>query len=628
MCGIVIASQRTASDFPFDKALNAIKHRGPDDNGYYFSTDRSVYLGQTRLSIIDLSEAGHQPMTDTSGRFVLSYNGELYNFQELRNELKSAHSDLTFKSNSDTEVVLEGFAREGTEFLAKMNGMFALGIHDRKLDTLTVLRDPVGIKPLYMTCQFDGFYFSSELKALLELKKLTRTLRTQSFADQLAYTYIPEPYTAYEEFTKMEPGVCKVFSRGKCISSQYLYGKLHEQIAIRGEADAIERLQNVFESSVKRQLVSDVPMSLFLSGGLDSSAIAHQCVNSGANIYSAYTISFSDQDLKLDQQGDDLKYARIIASKLGLDLRVIQPSSDALTTLVDVVPFLDDITSDPAVLNTYLICQAARSDGIKVLLSGQGADEYMGGYRRYIAEKNMRRLPRSTKGLFSLLNRCVENVEVSGRFNATARRVKRLLSAASMGERERLLSLYIWAKPDLIASLFHGDIKVDVGGDLLDMFERVGDLPIVDSMLKVDQHYDLMSLNLTYTDRMSMASGVEARVPYLDFELIQLMNSIPHQMKVKGGTQKYILKKAFEPYLPREVVHRSKAGFGLPIRSWFKNRTDLTDHYFGQQRIAQQGLYEPSMFGKICHEHYDKNIDHSYLLFSMLVQQMWFDLHQ
>jgi len=628
MCGIVLASQRAANDLPFDRALKAIEHRGPDDHGSYFSNDRSVYLGQARLSIIDLSEAGHQPMTDSSGRFVLSYNGELYNFRKLRKELESAHSDLTFKSDSDTEVVLEGFAREGTDFLAKMNGMFALGIHDTKLDTLTVLRDPVGIKPLYMTHQLDSFYFSSELKALLQLKKLTRTFRTQSFADQLAYTYIPEPYTAYEEFTKMEAGVCKVFSRGQCVSSQYLYSKLHEHIAISSEADAITRLQNEFELSVQRQLVSDVPMSLFLSGGLDSSAIAYQCVKSGAKIDSAYTISFSDQDLKLDQQGDDLKYARIMAGNLGLDLRVIQPSSDVLTTLADVVPFLDDITSDPAVLNTYLICEAARADGIKVLLSGQGADEYMGGYRRYVAEKNMRRLPPGAKALSGMLNRCVGNIEVSGRFNATARRVKRILSAASMEERDRLLSLYIWANPDLICGLFRGKNNVDVGGDLLKMFEHSQDLPIVDAMLKVDQHYDLMSLNLTYTDRMSMASGVEARVPYLDFELVRLMNSIPHQMKVKGATQKYILKKAFKPYLPKEVVHRSKAGFGLPIRSWLKKRTDLTDYYFGRQRIAEQGLYEPSMFEKVCHEHYEKNIDHSYLLYSMLVQQMWLDVHQ
>lgn len=627
MCGIVLASQRTASDISFDKALNAIDHRGPDDKGDFFSIDRSVYLGQVRLSILDLSEAGHQPMTDSTGRFVISYNGEVYNFKQLRQELELAHPDLIFKSDTDTEVVLEGFSREGNRFLSRLNGMFAMGIYDKKLDTLTILRDPVGIKPLYVTHQFDSVFFASELKALLKLNKLRRTFRSKSFADQLAYTYIPEPYTGFKEFTKIEPGVCKVYSRGQCVSSEYLFEKLHQKMEIDGENDAIEQLQSVFKKSVKRQLVSDVPMSLFLSGGLDSSAIAYQCVNLGANIQSAYTISFSEHDLKLDQQGDDLKYAKIMAKNLGLDLRVIQPSSDVLTSLVDVVPYLDDMTSDPAALNTYLICEAARSDGIKVLQSGQGADEYMGGYRRYIAEKNMRKIPSGARQLFKMINHFTRNLDVSGKHNATVRRLKKLMSACSMEENERLLSLYIWAKPKLISSLFVGDDNMQIGGDLLDVFKQQEKLPIVDSMLRADQHYDLMSLNLTYTDRMSMASGVEARVPFLDFDMIQLMNSIPHGLKVKGRTQKYILKKAFENYLPTDVVYRSKAGFGLPIRSWFKKRTDLTEHYFGKQRLDQQGIYDSENFTKICNEHYDQKKDHSYLLFSMLVQQVWFDSH-
>jgi len=624
MCGIIAISSSENKRFPLELSVKAISHRGPDDNGTYYSEGNDAQLGHVRLSIIDLSPAGHQPMYDANRRFAIVYNGEIYNYPELKKELESKYGSISWKSTSDTEVILEGFVREGESFFSRLNGIFAFSLYDSHKKEMYVLRDPIGIKPLYVTEQLGGVFFCSELKGLLCFRELKRTLRIASLSDQLAFMYVPEPHTNYNEFHRLKPGICYVYKMGRKVRETSLFGHLNDHIIFSSDEDIIECLRETFSDSVKRQLIADVPVSIFLSGGLDSSAVAYEAVKAGGNIKSAYTISFTDEDSRQDGQSNDLYYARKMADKLGLKLEVIQAKSDLISLLPDLMPYLEDGLSDPAAINTFLICQNARANGVKVMLSGQGADEYLCGYRRYLGEKLIENLnPLIRKGL-SIVSGLLPS-SVPGRFNASVRRLKRLASASSQQKRDRLPGYFMWDQPDQIRSLFKDGRDLSPGRDLYEFFDQHAGMESLSAMLLADQQFDLLALNLNYTDKMSMLAGVEARVPFLDFEMVRLMNSIPMNLKIRGNEQKYILKKAMEPYLPSEVIYRQKAGFALPIRSWFRKRSEITDRYLNSQRLKDQGIYDVKAIEKMLNLQFEGKADYSYVLYSILSQQIWLE---
>lgn len=624
MCGIIAISSPKNNQFDVNAAIQAIHHRGPDDDGIFHSNEGDAHLGQVRLSIIDLSAAGHQPMKDSSGRYVMTYNGEVYNFLELKAYLESSYGLIAWKSSSDTEVILEGFAREGYSFLSRLNGIFALAIFDQEERNLHVLRDPIGIKPLYLSEQAGAVFFASEVKGLKAFKNLKRTVRKQSLVEQLAFMYVPEPYTMYEEFMKVQPGIYYRYVEGKLVESQALFEHLQSPISGSTEEVLTEQLHATLEKAVRRQLIADVPISLFLSGGLDSSSIAYEAVQAKANIQSAYTISFSKEDNSLDRQSSDLQYASLMANKLGLNLHVIQAESEFLSLLPTLIDFMEDGISDPAAINTYLICQSARKDGVKVMLSGQGADEYLAGYRRYQAEKMISEMSSLTKSTLATLGSALPST-ISGKFSTLYRRFKKIAKASGQAKHERIASYFMWGGGEQIKSLFVDAQLIQPGLDLLHFLNQHESLDTFSTMLQADQQFDLLALNLSYTDKMSMAVGLEVRVPFLDFEMVQLMNSIPREFMLKKGQQKYILKKAMEPYLPHEVIYREKAGFALPIRSWFSKRNAMIDHYFDPNRLDQQGIFHSQAVQSLLSEQFSGKEDHSYLLFSMLCQQIWLD---
>ena len=627
MCGIFLASSSSDCSFPVSDILQTIRHRGPDDAGVFVSADQSCHLGHVRLSVLDLSQSGHQPMGDVSARFIISYNGEIYNYEELKTYIENKYSDVSWKSSTDTEVIVEGFAREGVDFLSRLNGIFALGIFDRLEKSLHVLRDPLGIKPLFFTEQNGSVVFCSELKGLLAVPGMRRTLRVQSLADQVAFMYVPEPHTLYDEFEKFEPGVCRSYVAGRQASSVRVFDHLDSPIAFSSEEDILTTFSEAFSKAVDRQLVADVPMSLMLSGGLDSSAVASEAVRCGGNIKDAYTISFSARDRALDRQSDDLTFSRMMASRLGLELHVIEAHQDFISMLPELAGFMEDGISDPAAINTYLMCRAARADGVKVMLSGQGADEFLGGYRRYSAELMIGALPRPVRSLSRMAGRALPN-HIPGRFNAINRRLKKLLTLGGQQQDDRMLGMYTWGERARIANLFVDSAKILVGNDLLERFHAMDDRDVIKNMMKLDQRYDLMSLNLAYTDRMSMASGVEARVPFLDFDLVRVMNSISSSVKMKKGIPKYVLKKAMEPLLPHEVIYREKAGFGLPLRSWMRSGNEMMRYYFDEARINKQGIFNTSALRQLQNENM-AGVDHSSVLFSLLCIQVWLDsVHQ
>jgi asparagine synthase (glutamine-hydrolysing) len=365
-------------------------------------------------------------------------------------------------------------------------------------------------------------------------------------------------------------------------------------------------------------------VSLFLSGGLDSSAIAWEAVHNGANIKDAYTISISNKDNKLDQQSDDLKYAKVVATQLGINLEIIEAENNMMELLPELSNFLEDGIADPAAINTYLISKSARENGVKVMLSGQGADEYLAGYRRYLAEKLYQKMPTNALKTLSLVKGILP-ASIPGKFNGNYRRFKKFIDTASLSKVDRLLSLYSWNSSKEITDLFCNSEGLQIAKDHRDEFNKYQNKNILEAMMLVDQKFDLSSLNLAYTDKMSMMVGVEARVPFLDFELIKIMNSIPLHMKLKGNVQKYILKKAMEPRLPKEVIYRQKAGFSLPIRTWMRQSNDLIDHYFDSNRITKQGLFNSQKLNQMLEDQYLGKRDHAYTLFAMLSLQIWLE---
>jgi len=621
MCGIIALSSSNAINYSIEKGLIAINHRGPDDMGTFVAEDYHCHLGHVRLSIIDLSTNGHQPMTDSSNRYIISYNGEIYNYRDLQKYLERRHGLINWKSETDTEVIVEGVAKEGISFLSMLNGIFSIAIYDKDKRLLHVLRDPLGVKPLFISEQNGNAYFSSELKGLLALPEIKHTIRFDSLKDQLAFMYIPEPFTLYNEIQKIKPGICFTYKQGKLISEKKIFTNLFNGTQLLSMEESKEALSSAFDIAVKRQLMSDVPVSLFLSGGLDSSAVAKQAILAGANIDSAYTISFSQKDLALDRQGDDLHYAKIMAKYLGINLQVVKAKNDFLSLLPDIINFMDDGFSDPAAINTYLIAKAARDSNVKVMLSGQGADEYLAGYRRYQAERIFSNMPTVLKAAISRMN----ILPISpGRFNAVSRRITRFINLVNKSPSMRLFSMYSWTTPSVINSLFINNNSWQGVTILEELFDTYKYDDIVEAMMKVDHHYDLMSLNLAYTDRMSMAVGVETRVPFLDFDLVRIMNSIPVHFKLKGRHTKYVFKKAMENKLPKEIIYREKAGFSLPLRSWLSKSNNLIDQYMDKGRITKQGIFNSSIIQNLIDEQRSGKKDHSYTIFTLLCQQLLF----
>lgn len=388
-------------------------------------------------------------------------------------------------------------------------------------------------------------------------------------------------------------------------------------------SDAAESLKFAFDKAVNRQVASDVPVSLLLSGGLDSSAVAHFALQNGARVTDAYTIAFNSEDRLRDEQSDDRQYARLMADRLGIELNVIEAGSDFLSHLPGLVAFMEDGFSDPAAISTYLISAGARQQGVKVLLSGHGADEFLGGYRRYVAEAWLHALPPPILSGFAAIA-ALAAPPISAHFNATGRRLSRLASLARLNAGSRVFGMYSWTDPKTLSGLLLEPPSTSPEEDFIDGMAIFNSEDRIETLMSIDRRYDLMSLNLCYTDRMSMAAGVETRVPFLDFDLVETMNAIPNKFKVRGFEGKAAFREAMGPHLPREIIKRSKAGFGLPIRAWIERTTDLFDHYLDPQRISQQGIFSATGIAELRRRQATGG-DHAHTLLTLLIQQMALD---
>lgn len=578
MCGIIgLYNMRDLSD-RLPQSLSTLAHRGPDASGLnrFDVAGTIVSLGHRRLSIIDLSAAADQPFVKDG--LALTYNGEIYNYREIARDL--ANAGIRFVTASDTEVLLEAYRHWGVGCLPRLRGMFAFAILDLRSGKMLLARDPFGIKPLFVLRRREGAIFASELKAIRAVLGGDLELDPAAIVASLMYYWIPESRCVFRGVSKLPSGSWIEFSPDGHVRSGTFWSPADE-LAGRTEQPADARsLGEVIRDSVAAHLIADVPVSCFLSGGLDSSLLAAIACELGHRL-DGYTISFRAADSRYEDMPDDLPYARKVADQLGIKLRPIEIAPDLASVLPRMVEALDEPIGDPASINTYLICQAARQAGVKVLLSGMGADELFAGYRKHYAcllARRYRSLPAWLRE--RVIAPVVTRFPVAGKKRGyrVFRWAKRFQSFANLPEEVGFRRSYTQygieefgqmldpAAMPLVEDLVAEHSRIYWEGPADDQVNR---------MCLADLRLFMPGLNLAYTDRASMAASTEVRVPYIDREVVAAAFAIPGPQKVMGRQCKAILKQAAERWLPKEIIYRSKALFSAPLRAWI--RRDLRE---------------------------------------------------
>lgn len=626
MCGIAGSWLPDVSDTAVGRVLQALAHRGPDDRGVYRDPVSGVMLAHTRLSIIDLSPAGHQPMLSRDGRVALTFNGEIYNYAALRAALESA--GVRFQSHCDTEVLLELYLRDGIAALPKLNGMFAFAIHDQRSGELVLARDALGVKPLYIYECERGVAFASEIKALLPfMRREGHKIDPISLHRYLTFLWCPAGGTPFANVRKLSPGSVMVVKNGK-LAKQWCWYKLPIRSGVTAsmsEADSIGAVRDGLRTAVHRQMVADVPVGAFLSGGLDSSAIV-----AFAREFVPDIRCFTIEAIGGDDAGEtqDLPYARRVAQHLGVPLDVVRIDAVQMARdLEQMVWQLDEPLGDPAPLNVLYIARLARENGIKVLLSGAGGDDLFSGYRRHLALRY--------EGLWNWLPQSVRHCmgSLAGRLDQRTgfgRRLGRLFGNVANEGDARLAGYFAWAqRPDLWA-LYSTDTKVAVADTLAEqpMLDFLTGVPAnaspMERLLALEQRFFLADHNLIYTDKMSMAASVEVRVPFLDPELVELAARIPDRFKQRGRIGKWVLKKAMEPHLPHDVIYRPKTGFGAPLRRWMRYELrEMLGNLLSEESLRRRGLFDPAAVRRLIADNDDGRRDAAYTLLSLLCIEIW-----
>ncbi|HLF83566.1 MAG TPA: asparagine synthase (glutamine-hydrolyzing) [Blastocatellia bacterium] len=623
ICGIV----GEADEQLIKNMLARIAHRGPDDEGVYVaetSTGERIGLGHRRLSIIDLSAAGHEPMSDAGGRIWLTFNGEIYNFKELRRELETRGH--RFKSNTDAEVIIYAYLEWGRDCLTRFNGMFAFAIWDSQNESLFLARDRLGIKPLYYADTPAGFAFASEVKALLAIPDTERAVDLAALDQFMTFLWTPGSRTAFRGVCKLPPAHYLVYRSGRAEISEYWDLKFEEDDSIT-ESEWIERVREQVARSVRAQMLADVPLGAFLSGGVDSSSIVALMSGISELKPTTYTFGFRREDLRYDILEDDMKYARMVGERFGTDYHEEYLEPRVMELLPKLVYHMDEPVADPAIITSYLICQSAR-ERLTVLLSGMGGDEVFAGYPRHLGVK----IAEAYNLIPSFLSRPVVDALPGarpGRLTALFRNTKKLAKSAALPERERYLGFGTYFTEAEKRELYSGELagaarEFDAYAEHQRYFDRVADEGFVNQMLYVDMKTFLPCLNLTYTDKTSMANSTEVRVPLLDHDLVELAARIPAGLKLKGLTGKYILKRAAEAWLPREIVHRKKAGFSAPVRAWLvRDLRDFVEDLLSESNIRNRGYFEYSRVRRLIDDNLSGREDNSLKVFQLLTLELW-----
>jgi asparagine synthase (glutamine-hydrolysing) len=614
-------------------ALPILRHRGPDAHGTFIDDKATIELVHTRLAVLDLSPLGQQPMSSDDGSIALAYNGETYNYRQIRIELE--RTGARFFGQSDTEVILRLYEQhrpasdaELVEFFGSLNGIFALAIWDSHRQELIVARDALGVKPLYYLNSPDQFAFASELKALLPLTESVPSVDHIALNQYLSFGWAPGDRTMWDGAKRLEPGTfLRVTRSGEVTLARWYQLPAFRRHALSSSStpELASQTADLLRRAVHRQMVADVPLGAFLSGGLDSSSVVAFAreLNPALRCFTIDTGGASDPGF-----AEDLPYARLAARHLGVPLEVVSVTAGDLAHELEAMVWqLDEPLADPAPLHVLHICQAARKAGYKVMLSGAGGDDILTGYPRHRAVQLERYWSWLPRGIRSNLRWISTTLDVRG---ALGRRLRKALSGADLEGDARLIHYFSGIDREDLVALYspalRGAIADTRAWDPMHRFlgGLPADSPALERMLALEQRFFLADHNLTYTDKMSMAVGVEVRVPFLDLDLIEFAATVPLHCKQRGRHGKWILKRAMEPFLPRELIHRPKTGFSAPLARWVRGELrEWVCDMLSEDTLRRRGLFDPAAVRRLLEDNDAGRIHGAFTILSLACVEVW-----
>ena len=640
MCGIVGAfGNNNASEELVMKMANTIKHRGPDDYGIWSNKKNNIFLAHRRLAIIDLSHNGHQPMLSRSGRYILVFNGEIYNHLEIRQKY---FNNYQWKGTSDTETLLATFEKWGIEIaLNHLVGMFSFAVWDSQKESLSLVRDRFGEKPLYYYRGNQGIVFASELKPIKLLLGNSLELNNDSLSIFLSLSYIPSPNSIYKNVFKLQPGHIATFtSSNNQISKPYWsideqYSLARQNIFDGNDNEAIKMLDILLKNTLKNQSISDVPLGSFLSGGIDSSLVSSLLQSISSEPIKTFTIGFNKKEF------DESHYAREIADHLGTDHTELYVSSnDALNIIPSLQDVFDEPFADSSQIPCLLISKLAKKD-VTVALSGDGADELFGGYNRYIfTERIWRSINKfplsfrklSSKLLSSIPNKLIESILYSSNYllpskyelaypmNKFSKVLEILNSESDIETYYRLISYWSF-KPPVIS-----ENEFDFHNFLKKYFINSQNNPFLEEMMICDMKYYLTDDILQKVDRASMAYSLESRTPFLDHNIAEFSFSLPTRMKIRNGQGKWILRELLSRYLPRNLFERKKMGFSIPIENWLKGSLrEWAGDLLSETNLSKYKMLDSLSINKVWNDHLQGKSNNQYPLWNVLMFISWYE---
>lgn len=622
MCGIAGILRRDGQ--PVNERLvaqmtAALHHRGPDDSGYFL--DGPVGLGNCRLSIIDLA-GGHQPMANETGTVWVVYNGEIYNFGELRHFLEAR--GRRFRTSSDTEVIIRAYEEFGPAGVERLRGMFAFALWDVSRKRLLLARDQIGIKPLYYVLGSQRLVFASEIRALLLDPRVPRGLSLRALDRFLSFSYVPGEETIFEGIRRLPPGHLLLYEEGKVEIRPYWH------LAVSPDGHETEdrytaELQDLLEQAVKRHLVADVPVGVFLSGGLDSSSLVALLAKMGRQDTPTFSVGFAD-----GSYFNEIEDARQVARHFGMNHIPLVVRPDVADLLPRVVRSLEEPIGDPSTFLTYLISRAAR-EHVKVVLTGIGGDELFAGYRRYLGARQVTRLRRLPGAVRNFLRWGVNHVPATeeSRLGYHLTLLRRLLDAAEAPHPDAYIRMLSYFTPAMKAQLYSPAVRAaladhDPTARFRARFAEPADADLLARIFYLDLLTFLPDNLLLFSDKMSMAVSLELRVPLLDLDLVTFAARLPASLRLRGVRMKYLLRKAMAPLLPPVVLAKSKQGFSAPVGQWIRrDLKDYADDLLSAETIARRGLWEPAYVARLLAEHRSGRREWGHHLFSLMVFELW-----
>jgi asparagine synthase (glutamine-hydrolysing) len=631
MCGITGLITQNPND-RIGEMLKSIEHRGFDNEGVFISQafgneQLKACLGHRRLSIIDTSAAGNQPFFSADKRYALSYNGEIYNYLEVKKELEM--KGYVFQTDSDTEVLLNAFAEWKTDCLPKLNGMFAFAIWDEQEKTLTLARDRAGIKPLYFSKFDKQIVFASEIKAILASKLIKPELDREGFHQFLTFLWTVPPHTLFSNIKQLQPGHFLVWKDGEITINEWWDLDYSVEESASDENVWRERVLECLDRVTKMEMIADVPLGAFLSGGVDSSSLVSLMTKHTSKV-STYTTAISAEDLSYDIIPDDVKWSRKVAEILPIDYHETLLTPDLTTLLPKLIHHMEAPVIDMAI-PSYLISEQARTTN-KVMLSGMGGDEIFAGYPRHMAMQIAGKLDFMPSAVRRPLMKTVDSLlygGMKGKLTAPMRNAKKFAKSAAMDFENRYLGFGTYFNDEMKSRIYstdfqEGSAEFDAYKYHKEYFVKSKDFSPLNRLLYVDFKTFMPALNLDTTDKTSMAANLEVRVPFLNNELLELTAKLPNTLKMKGLERKYILKKAAESLLPKEMVWRKKAGFSAPIRSWLRTSLKpMIDDLLSEETINRRGFFNATEVKRIIDLNDSGKEDLNLQVFQLLTFELW-----